>query len=165
MLGAALALSLASPAAPAAQAPEPRTLTGTLTIKTKGATTAVLGKNSDRKQGDFLFCIGQDRASAQVIEFTGPGRVIYRPRRPLDVPAGITVQGPEMVEGTLAVVAEDGQAWLFLGKGQKPLLSASDPALAKAKTVKVSSLQRSDWAAEYGPRRGTDLEGCLAPGG
>jgi hypothetical protein len=70
-----------------------------------------------------------------------------------------------MVEPTLAVIAEDGQAWLFVGKGQKPLLPASDPALAKAKTVKVSGLQRSDWAAQYGPRRGTDLEGCLAPGG
>jgi hypothetical protein len=159
---AALALSLAHPAA---QAPEVRTLTGTLSIRTKGATTGVLGKNPDKKQGDFMFCINQDRAAPQVVDFTGSGRVIYKPMPPLDAAAGVTVQGPEMVEPTLAVIAEDGQAWLFLGKGQKPLLPASDPALAKAKTVRVRDLQRSDWAPKFGPRRGTDLEGCLAPGG
>ena len=158
----ALALSFAHPAA---QAPQPRTLTGTLTIKTKGATTAVLGKTPDKKQGDFMFCIDQDRAAPQAIDFTGPGRVIYKPMPPLDAPAGITIQGPEMVEPTLAVIAEDGRAWLFVAEGQKALLPASDPALAKAKTVKVSVLRRTDWAAQYGPRRGTDLDGCLAPGG
>ena len=158
----ALALAIASPAA---QAPQPGTLTGTLTIKTRGATTAIMGKNPDKKQGDFMFCISQDRAAPQSIDFAGPGRVIYQPMPPLDVPAGITIEGPEMVEPTLAVVAGDGQAWLFVGKGRKPLLPASDPALAKAKTVTIRGLQRSDWAAKNGPRRGISLEGCLAPGG
>jgi hypothetical protein len=158
----ALLLSLAHAAA---QAPQARTLTGTLTVKTKGATTAVLGKTADKKQGDFLFCIDQGRAAPQAVEFTGSGRVIYKPMPPLDAPAGITIEGPEMVEPTLAVIAEDGRAWLFVAKGQKPLLAAADPVLAKAKSVQVSGLQRSDWAAKYGPRRGTDLEGCLSPGG
>jgi hypothetical protein len=112
-----------------------------------------------------MFCIDQDRAAAQPIDFTGAGRVIYKPMPPLDVPAGITIEGPEMVEPTLAVIAESGQAWLFVGKGQKPLLAASDPALAKARTVQIRGLQRTDWAAKFGPRRGTDLQGCLAPGG
>lgn len=158
----ALALSFAHPAA---QAPQPGTLSGTLTIKTRGATTAVLGKNPDKTQGDFMFCIDQDRGAPQAIDFTGAGRVIYKPMPPLDVPAGITIDGPQMVQPTLAVIAENGQAWLFVAKGQKPLLAASDPAFAKARTVQVNGLQRTDWAAKNGPRRGTDLQGCLAPGG
>lgn len=158
----ALALLIAPPSA---QAPKPGTLTGTLTIKTKGATTAVLGKNPDKKQGDFMFCIDQERAAPQMIDFNGPGRVIYQPAPPLDVPPGITIEGPETVEPTLAVIAQDGQAWLFVRKGKAPLLPSSDPAFAKAKTVQVRGLSRSDWARKYGPRAGIGLEACLSPGG
>ncbi len=150
---------------PAAQAPKPGTLTGTLTIKTRGATTAVLGKNPDKKQGDFMFCISQERGAPQTIDFNGPGRVIYQPAPPLDVPPGITIEGPESVEPTLAVIAQDGQAWLFVRKGKAPLLPSSDPAFAKAKTVPVRGLSRSDWARKSGARAGVGLEGCLSPGG
>lgn len=158
--GLALALTSIS-----AQAPQPGTLTGTLTIKTQRATTAVLGRNPDTKQGDFMFCIDQDRAAPQAVDFTGPGRVIYQPLPAPSSTPGVTIEGPEMVAPTLAVIAEDGKAWLFVGKGQKPLLPQGDPALAKATTVKVRGLRRTDWARQYGPRRGIGLEGCLAPGG
>ena len=158
----ALAILIAHPSA---QVPKPGTLTGTLTIKTKGATTAVLGKNPDKKQGDFMFCISQERDAPQMIDFNGPARVIYQPAPALDLPPGITIEGPEMVEPTLAVIARDGQAWLFVRKGQASLLPASDPAFAKAKTVQVRGLTRSDWARKYGPRGGIGLEGCLSPGG
>lgn len=159
-----IALALLSSRA-SAQTPKPVTLTGTLTIKTKGATTAVLGKNPDKKQGDFMFCISQERSAPQMIDFNGPGRVIYQPAPALDVPAGITIEGPEMVEPTLAVVGQDGQAWVFVRKGKTPLLPSSDPAFAKAKTVPVRGLTRSDWARKYGPRAGLGLEACLSPGG
>jgi hypothetical protein len=147
-----------------AQAPPAGTLTGTLTIKTKNATTAVHGSNPDKTKGDFLFCIDQDRAASQAVNFTGRGRVMYQPMPPPDVPAGITITGPEMVAPTLAVIADDGNAWLFVAEGQKPLL-AGDPVLAKAKTVKVRGLRRTDWARKNGVRAGTDIEACLAPGG
>ena len=150
---------------PAAQAPSTGTLTGTLTIKTKNATTAVHGSNPDKTEGDFLFCIDQDRTAAQAVNFTGRGRVVYRPMPRSDVPAGITVTGPEMVAPTLAVIADDGKAWLFVGESQKPLLPAGDPALATAKTMKVRGLRRTDWARKNGVRAGTGIEACLAPGG
>ena len=162
LIVAGLGLSLAHPAA---QAPPTGTLTGTLTITTRNATTAVHGKNPDKATGDFLFCIDQDRSAPQAIDFTGSGRVVYQPMPPPDVPAGITVTGPEMVAPTLAVIADDGKAWLFMKKGQKPLLPAGDPALAKAKTVNVRGLRRTDWARKSGAKAGTDIEGCLAPGG
>ena len=162
LLVAGLGLSLADPAA---QTPSTGTLTGTLTIKTKGATTAVHGSNPDKTKGDFLFCIDQDRDASLAVNFTGRGRVMYQPMPPPDVPAGITITGPEMVASTLAVIADDGKAWLFVGEGQKPLLPAGNPAVATAKTVKVRGLRRTDWARKNGVRAGTDIEACLAPGG
>lgn len=161
-LAAGFGLSLASPAS---QSTQSQTLTGTLSIRTKGATTAVFGKSADTEQGDFMFCVDQDRKARQAIDFTGPGRVVYRPMPAPPIPAGIEVTGPEMVENTLAVVADDGKAWLFVAEGQTAPLPAGDPALAKATTVKVVTVRRTDWAAATGPRRGTSFEGCLAPGG
>ena len=162
LLVAGLGFSLAHPAA---QTPSTGTLTGTLTIKTKGATTAVHGSNPDKTKGDFLFCIDQDRAAAQAVDFTGRGRVIYQPMPKPDVPAGITVTGPEMVAPTLAVIADDGKAWLFVAKGKQPLSPADDPAVKTAKTINVRGLRRTDWARKNGLRAGTDIEACLAPGG
>jgi hypothetical protein len=162
VFAAGLGISLAYPAA---QSIQNQTLTGTLSIRTKGATTAVFGKNADTKQGDFMFCVDQDRSTRQSIDFTGPGRVVYRPKPAPPIPAGIEVTGPEMVENTLAVVTDDGKAWLFVAEGQKAPLPAGDPALATATTVQVVTVRRTDWAARTGPRRGTSFEGCLAPGG
>ncbi len=162
VLVAGLGLALAHPSA---QSPQSQTLIGTLTIKTNKATTAVLGKSLDKKQGDFMFCIDQDRSAPQVIDFSGPGQVVFQPMPRPPMPDGIKITGPEMVAPSLAVVAEDGKAWLFIAKGQKPPLPAGDPLLARATTVNIQMLRRTDWAAEYGPRRGISLEGCLAPGG
>jgi hypothetical protein len=132
---------------------------------TKGATTAVHGSNPDKTKGNFLFCIDQDRTASQAVDFTGRGRVLYQPMPQPDVPAGITTTGPEMVAPTLAVIADDGKAWLFVGEGEKPLLPSDDKALTTAKTVKVRGLRRTDWARKYGARAGTDIEACLAAGG
>jgi hypothetical protein len=162
LLAAGLGLALAHPEA---QAPPTGTLTGTLTIKTKGATTAVHGSNPDKSKGDFLFCIDQDRTAPQAVDFTGRGRVMYQPMPQLDAPAGVTITGPEMVAHTLAVIADDGKAWLFVGEGQKPLLPADDRAFTTAKRVNVRGLRRTDWARKYGTRAGTDIDACLAPGG
>jgi hypothetical protein len=155
---------LCAAAHPAAQAAQTATLSGNLTIQTRGATTAVLGQSPGTRQGDFLFCIDQDRAKTQNVDYKGPGRVVYRPMPP-DLPAGVTISGPEMVAPTLAVVADEGKAWVFVARGQKPLLASNDPAFAKSATVPVQGLRRTDWAPQNGPRRGTSLEGCLAPGG
>ena len=152
-------------ARPAAQAPPTGSLTGALTIKTKGATTAVHGSNPDKTAGDFLFCIDQDRTAPQAVDFSGRAGGMYHPMPRPDVPADATITGPEMVALTLAVVADDGQAWLFVGKGQKPLLRADDPGLTTVKTVNVRGLRRTDWARKNGARAGTDIEACLAPGG
>ncbi len=162
-LATAIGLSLAHVAA---QPSEDKTLAGTVTIKSKGATIAVHGKSTDIAVGHFLFCVDRERSTAtQPIDFTGPARVVYRRLPPPQVPAGVVMSGPENVAATLAVVAEDGRAWLFVGEGQKPILRAGDPALAKATTANVRLVRRTDWSAARGPRRGTDIEGCLAPGG
>lgn len=161
VLAAGLALPLAQSAA---QSPS-QTLAATLTVRTKGATTAILGKSPDKKQPDFMFCIDQERSSPQAIELSGPGRVVYQPLPKPSLPAGVTISGPEMIAPTLVLAADDGRAWVFVVKGQKPVVPAGDPILAKAATVNVQGLRRTDWAAQQGPRRGTDIEGCLAPGG
>lgn len=124
-----------------------------------------MGQSTDKAQGDFMFCIDQDRTKPQMVEFKGPGRVMYRPRPGLELPEGISVTGPEMVEPTLAVVTNDGRAWVFVARGKKPVVAADDPAFAKAVTVPIGGLRRTDWAASTGPRRGISMEGCLAPGG
>lgn len=142
-----------------------KTLRGTVTITTSGHTVAVLGKTSP-PDTDFLFCIDQDRsAPAQRVEFSGPARVVYRPMPISGIPAGVTINGPESVANTLVVVGDDGQAWIFVAKDQKPLLAAGDRALAKAATVRSSVVRRLDWAMGNGPRRGTDIAGCLQPAG
>lgn len=153
-------------AQPAAQSPSAsRTLKGTLTVTTKGHTTAVLGRSPDPKQGDFMFCIDQDRSKPTAVAFTGPGRVVYQPDAAIQVPEGVTISGPEMVAPTLAVIGDDGKAWVFVGKGQQPPLPPGDPVLARATKVGVQGLRRTDWTRPNGTRGGLDVEGCLAPGG
>jgi hypothetical protein len=143
-----------------------KTLTATVTLKTVGHTTAVHGKPADPKQGDFLFCIDQERPGpAQAVNFAGPARVIYRPVPITGIPAGVVVSGPENVASTLTVIADNGASWVFVAKGQKSLLPAGAPALVKPTTVNVSIVRRTDWAAPAGPRRGADLSSCLTPAG
>ena len=137
-----------------------KTLRGTVTIKTNGHTVAVHGK-AGQPDSEFLFCIDQDRsAPAQRIEFTGPARVMYRAAPIPGIPAGVVISGPESVANTLAVVGEDGKAWTFVAQDQKPLLATGNPT-----AVRTSVVRRLDWATGNGPRRGTDLAGCLQPAG
>ena len=139
-----------------------KTLRGTVTIKTNGYTVAVHGK-AGQPDSEFLFCIDQDRsAPAQRIEFTGPARVMYRAVPIPGIPAGVVISGPESVANTLAVVGEDGKAWTFVAKDQKPLLATGT---ANQATVGTSIVRRLDWATGSGPRRGTDIAGCLQPAG
>ena len=139
-----------------------KTLRGTITIKTIGYTVAVHGK-AGPPDTEFLFCIDQDRsAPAQRIEFTGPARVMYRAVPTPGIPAGVVISGPESIANTLSVVGEDGKAWTFVAKDQKPLLATG---AATATTVGTSVVRRLDWATGSGPRRGTDLSGCLQPAG
>jgi hypothetical protein len=53
------------------------------------------------------------------------------------MPEGVAITGPEMVEPTLAVVANDGKTGLFVAKGQKSALPGGRSALARATTVAV----------------------------
>lgn len=141
-----------------------KTLRGTVTIKTNGYTVAVHGK-AGQPDTEFLFCIDQDRsAPAQRIEFTGPARVMYRAVPIPGIPAGVKISGPESVANTLTVVGEDGKAWTFVAKDQKPLPATGNPA-ANSTTVGTSVVRRLDWATGSGPRRGTELSGCLQPAG
>jgi hypothetical protein len=137
----------------------------TVTTSETGRTVAVLGKKTATSQeAEFLFCL--DLAEPQKIAFNGPARVIYRPQAPTTgIPAGVKVSGPESVSSTLAVVPNEGKSWVFVAKGEKAPLPADDPAMASANTVKVGLVRRLDWAGDSGPRRGTELEGCLSPGG
>jgi hypothetical protein len=148
-----------------AQTPD-RTLTATVTLKTAGYTTAVHGKAADPKQGDFLFCIDQERSGpAQAVNFPGPARVIYRPVPIAGLPAGVVINGPENIASTLTVIADNGTSWVFVAKGEKPLLPSSGAAPAKPTTVNASIVRRTDWSAPAGPRRGTDVSSCLSPAG
>jgi hypothetical protein len=137
----------------------------TVTSSENGRTVAVLGKKAATSQeAEFLFCL--DLAQPQKIAFDGLARVIYRPQAPPPgIPAGVKISGPESVSSALAVVPNEGKAWVFVAKGEKTPLPAEDPAMASATTVKVGQVRRLDWASDSGPRRGTDLEGCLSPGG
>lgn len=142
-----------------------KTLTSTVTIKTAGHTTAVHGTSADPRQGEFLFCIDQDRSgSAQAVNFTGAARVIYRPVPIAGIPEGVVINGPENIAPVLTVIAENGSTWYFVGKGQKPLQPAAKPA-GKSATVSATMVRRTDWAAPKGPRRGTDVASCLAAAG
>ena len=90
---------------------------------------------------------------------------MYRSQPITGLPPGVKISGPENVSSTLAVVPNQGKSSLFAAKGEKPLPAAGDPAMAGAATVNVSIVRRIDWLGDDGRRRGTDLEGCLAPGG
>ena len=149
----------------AAQGSADKTLRGTVTIQTYRGAVAIHGKATP-PAGDFLFCLDQDRsATAQKIDFSGPARVLYRAVPITGIPEGVTISGPENVANTLTVIADDGKAWVFVGKGQQPLPAAGDRALANATTVGVAVVRRLDWASGNGPRRGTDIAGCLQPAG
>jgi hypothetical protein len=161
-----LAAAAALASGVAAAQTQDKVLTASVTVKTAGHTTAVHGKSADAKQGDFLFCIDQDRsAGAQAVNFTGPARVIYRPVPITGIPAGVVINGPESVASTLTVIAASGASWVFVAKDQKPLVPAGTPALVKPTTVGVSIVRRTDWAAAAGPRRGTDISSCLMAAG
>ena len=150
----------------AAQARQDKTLSANVTIKSSGGTTAIHGKTTASPPEEFLFCVDLDRSSPQSVEFAGPARVVYRPMPPPPMPQGMVVSGPEMVASTLAVIAEDGRAWVFVEKGQKAILPSGDRALTNATTVNVNLVRRTDWApANSRTRRGTDIQGCLAPAG
>ena len=146
----------------AAQTPD-KVLTAAVTIKTQGRTTAVHGKSADPKVGDFLFCIDQEQgAAAKAINFTGQGRVIYRPVAVPGIPESMLGKTPENVANALTVIAGTGEAWLFIGKGQTPLQA---PGGAKSTTVPVSIVRKTDWSPGTGPRRGTDISSCLVAAG
>jgi hypothetical protein len=144
-----------------------KTLNGFVTIKANAATAAILGKkDAASAEGVFLFCVDLAKPAPQTIEFSGPARLIYRPQPlPPGMPAGVTISGPESVSSTLGVVADNGKAWMFVAKGEKAVLPPGDPALANAINVNVTVVRRLDWASGNGPRRGTEMEGCLAPAG
>ena len=159
---------LALPSIATGQAADTRTLTGHVTITTSktGRTTAVLvTKAAATKTVEALFCLDLTTPAPAKIEFTGPARVVYRPQPIMGLPAGVKISGPENVSATLAVIPNQGKGWLFAAKGEKPLLAAGNPAIAGAATVNVSIVRRIDWLGDDGRRRGTDVEGCLAPGG
>lgn len=157
-------IAVASVAVVAAQGANDKTLRGTVTIKAEGGSVAIHGKAAP-PAGDFLFCVDQDRsAPLQKISFTGPARVLYRTAPIEGIPAGMTITGPESVANTLAVVTDDGKAWVFVATDQKPLPDGAR-AIANATTVKATVVRRLDWAAASGPRRGTDISACLAPAG
>lgn len=116
------------------------------------------------KAGDFLFCIDQDRSGgAKAVNFTGQGRVIYRPMPVPGMPDAMVGKTPESVASVLTVIAGTGEAWLFVAKGQ----AALDPpgAGARVTTVPVSIVRKTDWSAPSGPRRGTDIASCLIAAG
>lgn len=123
---AAIILSLARPTG---QAGATKTLTGFITIKTIGGTTAVLGsKDATSNEGEFLFCVDLASAASKKVEFTGPARVVYLPQPlPPGIPAGMTISGPESVSSTLAVVPNSGKAWLFVAKGEKGATACERP--------------------------------------
>jgi len=156
--GSALAIGVA-----AAQTQD-KVLTAALTVKTAGHTTAVHGKVDDPKVGDFLFCIDQDRSgAAKVVNFTGQGRVIYRPMPVPGMPASMAGKTPESVASLLTVIAGTGEAWMFVEKGQAALQAPG--AGSRSTTVPVSIVRKTDWSNGTGPRRGTDISSCLIAAG
>ncbi len=157
-------IALASVVSLAAQGSNDKTLRGTVTIKSGGGSIAIHGSAAP-PTGEFLFCVDQDRsAPLQKIAYTGPARVLYRVTPITGIPAGITITGPESVANTMAVVTDDGKAWVFVVKGEKPLADGQRE-IANATTVNATVVRRLDWAAANGPRRGTDVSACLAPAG
>ena len=74
-------------------------------------------------------------------------------------------EGPENVASALAVLPSGGKGWLFLGKNEKSVLAAGDGAATGVITVPVRLVQRVDWVASDGQRRGMDVEPCFVAGG
>jgi hypothetical protein len=159
---------LAVPLAAVQPSSDSRTLTGHITVTTSasGRTAAVVvKKDATTKDVESFFCVDLAPPAPPKLAFAGPGRVMYRPRPPMKVPAGIKIEGPEAIFSALAVVPAEGKGWLFVRKGDNPLLTAEDPALVGLVSVNVRTVSRRDWIGDDGQRRGTDLEGCLAPAG
>lgn len=148
----------------AQQASKPKSLTASVTLTTSDdrRNIAVLSKGEPA----FLFCIDLAKPLPQKITYTGMARVVYRPLPPVDVPAGVKVEGPENVTSALAVLPPAGKGWLFLAKNETTVLPAGDAAAAGVTTVPVSIVRRLDWvAADGGPRRAMDIEPCFVSGG
>ncbi len=141
-----------------------KTLTGHLTVATSpaGRTTVVAGGANAGAEPDFLFCISHAKPLSSKIEYKGPGKVIYQPRQRPEAPPGITITGPTPVAPLLAVAPANAPPMIFTAPGQTIPAEAS---LDGATTYTVGTVTRMDWAAAKGPRRGTSIEGCLAPGG
>ena len=158
-------IALAAAASLAAQGSNDKSLRGTVTIKANGGAVAIHGKGA-APAGEFLFCVDQDRsAPAQRLDFTGPARVLYRTAPIAGIPAGMTISGPESIANTLTVIADAGNVWIFAAKGQEALIPAGERAPANATRVGTTLVRRLDWATGNGPRRGTDVAGCLAAAG
>lgn len=163
-----LVIAIACSLVATGQSSENRTLIGHVTITTSkaGRTVAVLTrKDAAAKDVESLFCIDLEASAPPKIEFAGPGRIVYRLVPIAGIPPGVKITGPENIASALAVIPKQSKPWLFIEKGEKPLLGAGDPAAANAATVNVSIVRRLDWIGGDGRRRGTDVEGCLAPAG
>jgi len=148
----------------ARQASEPKSVTASVTVTTSDSrrNIAVLSKG----EPPFLFCIDLATPLPQKITYTGMARVVYRPLPPVDIPAGVKVEGPEDVTSALAVLPSGGKGWLFLAKNETTVLPAGDAAAAGATTVPAIVVRRVDWvSADGGPRRGMDIEPCFVSGG
>ena len=148
----------------AQQASPPRTVTVSVAVTTSDSrrNIAVLSKG----EPPFLFCIDLAAPLPQKITYTGVARVVYGPLPAVDVPAGVTVEGPEDVRSALAVLPSAGKGWLFLGKNVTTVLTDAEVAAAGATTVPVIVVRRVDWVpAGGGPRRGMDIEPCFVSGG
>ena len=114
----------------------------------------------------FLFCIDLATPLPQKIAYTGTARIVYRPLPAIDIPAGVTVEGPEDVTSALALLPSEGKGWLFLARNEATVLPAADARAAGVTTVPVSVVRRLDWVAVGGgPRRGMDIEPCFVTGG
>ena len=158
-----LTLAVALAAGVVAAQTTDKVLTAALTIKTEGRTTAVHGKSADPKVGDFLFCIDQEQSGAKAINFTGQGRVIYRPMPVPGMPESMVGKTPESVASLLTVVAATGETWQFVAKGQTAIQPPTGGA--KPTTIPVSIVRKTDWSPGTGPRRGTDISSCLVAAG
>lgn len=145
----------------AAQAQD-KTLSATLTVKTAGRSTAVHGKSADPKLGDFLFCIDNE-AGAKPVNFTGEGRVIYRPAPVPGIPESLAAKTPESIAPALTVITATGETWQFVAKGQTAVQPPAGGS--KATTIPVSMVRKTDWSTGSGPRRGTDISSCLMTAG
>jgi hypothetical protein len=145
-----------------AQGENPQTVDAhvSMTTSANGRTTAVLGRDGEKGEPLFLFCISHDKLAAPVT-VKGPAKVTFRPQPIPGLPAGVTVSGPQPVADVLGIAPQSGTPILFAAKGQ----TLAEPALQKATRIPVTTVQRTDWVVGKGPRRGVSVEGCVAPGG